>query len=89
MVKKTLLIKGLTLNPRLSTRRLYWHQMDTPTLIIHGTLDPFIPIEHGKKCADLIPDARTLWVDGMAHDLPNEYIDVIVEEMIRNFQRAE
>lgn len=63
--------------------------MDTPTLIIHGTLDPFIPIEHGKKCADLIPDARTLWVDGMAHDLPNEYIDVIVEEMIRNFQRAE
>jgi pimeloyl-ACP methyl ester carboxylesterase len=63
--------------------------MEMPTLIIHGKSDPFIPIEHGIKCADLIPNAHTLWIEGMGHDLPDAYIDVIVEEMIVNFQRAE
>lgn len=72
-----------------SSRYHKLHTMETPTLIIHGKSDPFIPIEHGIKCADLIPNAHTLWVEGMGHDLPDVYIDVIVEEMIVNFQRAE
>ena len=63
--------------------------MDTPTLIIHGQSDPFVPIEHGEKCADLIPNANTLWIEGMGHDLPDTFIDVIVEKIIMNFQRAE
>jgi pimeloyl-ACP methyl ester carboxylesterase len=63
--------------------------IDTPTLIIHGKLDPIIPIEHGIKCADLIPHADTLWIEGMGHDLPDKHIDVIVEKTVKNFQRAE
>jgi pimeloyl-ACP methyl ester carboxylesterase len=63
--------------------------IDTPTLIIHGKSDPLIPIEHGMKCADLIPHADTLWIDGLGHDLPDKYVDVIVEKMVMNFQRAE
>lgn len=63
--------------------------LDTPTLIIHGKSDPIIPIEHGMKCADVIPNADTLWVEGMGHDLPDECVDDMVEKMIMNFQRAE
>lgn len=63
--------------------------IDAPTLIIHGQSDPFIPIEHGQKCADLVPNADTLWVEGMGHDLPDVYVADIVEKMIMNFQRAE
>ena len=63
--------------------------LDMPTLIIHGKADPFIPIEHGLKSADLIPGTDTLWIEGMGHDLPDAYIDVVVEKIIMSFQRAE
>ena len=59
--------------------------LHTPTLIIHGQKDPLIPFEHGLKCADLIPDAATLWVDQMGHDLPDSTIDEIVDKTIAHF----
>ena len=62
--------------------------LDTPTLVIHGKADPFIPIEHGLKCAELIPNADTLWIEGMAHDLPDTYVDIVVEKIVTNIQRA-
>lgn len=61
--------------------------LDMPTLIIHGKSDPFIPIEHGKKCAALIPDADSLWLDNMGHDIPEILTDTIVGRMIANFKR--
>lgn len=63
--------------------------LETPTLIVHGRSDPFIPIEHGKKCADIIPNAATLYVDGMGHDLPDMYVDIVAEKIIANILRAE
>jgi pimeloyl-ACP methyl ester carboxylesterase len=63
--------------------------IDSPTLIIHGKSDPFIPIEHGIKCAGLIPNADTLWMEGMGHDLPNKYIDVIAEEILMHLIQVE
>lgn len=56
-----------------------------PTLIIHGTLDPFIPMEHGKKCAEVIPGAKSLWIEGLAHDLPKGLMDTMAVEVIRYF----
>ena len=63
--------------------------LDKPTLIVHGVSDPFIPIEHGIKSADIIPNADTLWVEGMGHDLPDAYIDIVAEKIITNLERAE
>jgi len=63
--------------------------IDMPVLIIHGQADPFIPIEHGIKSAELIPYVECLWVEGMAHDLPDAYIDVVIEKKIESIQRAE
>jgi pimeloyl-ACP methyl ester carboxylesterase len=60
-----------------------------PTLIIHGQSDPFIPIGHGLKCAELIPNADTLWVEGMGHDIPDVFVETVVEKMIINFQEAD
>jgi pimeloyl-ACP methyl ester carboxylesterase len=45
-------------------------RLDVPTLVIHGTLDPLIPPEAGRRVAELVPGAELLLVDGMAHDLP-------------------
>ena len=52
-----------------------------PTLIVHGRSDPFIPIDHGFKCARLIPGADSLWIDNMGHDLPEDLIDPLVAKL--------
>ncbi len=44
--------------------------LNVPTFVIHGTDDQFIPIEHGKKLADVIPNAKGLWLDGVGHVFP-------------------
>ena len=53
-------------------------QLSTPTLIIHGTTDPLIDFEHGKKCYEIIPDASNLWIERMGHDIPPKYTDQII-----------
>ena len=60
--------------------------LQNPTLIIHGQYDPLIPIEHGYKCADLIPNAETLWIDQMGHDIPDSTIDEIVGKIIGHIE---
>jgi pimeloyl-ACP methyl ester carboxylesterase len=42
----------------------------TPTLVIHGTVDPLVRPEAGRDTASSIPGARLLMVEGMGHALP-------------------
>jgi pimeloyl-ACP methyl ester carboxylesterase len=42
----------------------------TPTLVIHGTVDPLVRPEAGKDTANSIPGARLLMIEGMGHALP-------------------
>ena len=42
-----------------------------PTLVIHGTDDPVVPMEAGKDTAEAIPGARLMLIEGMGHDLPH------------------
>ncbi|MGR0219159.1 alpha/beta fold hydrolase [Agromyces sp. ZXT2-6] len=41
-----------------------------PTLVIHGTADAFLPIEHGHRLAAAIPSARGLWLGDAGHSFP-------------------
>jgi pimeloyl-ACP methyl ester carboxylesterase len=41
-----------------------------PTLVIHGSADPLIPLDAGRETAAVIPHAKFVIVDGMGHDLP-------------------
>jgi pimeloyl-ACP methyl ester carboxylesterase len=43
-----------------------------PTLVIHGSEDPLVPLEAGKDTNESIPGAELLVIDGMGHDLPRE-----------------
>jgi pimeloyl-ACP methyl ester carboxylesterase len=38
-----------------------------PTLVVHGTGDPLLPLPHGQAVAALIPGARLATVRGMGH----------------------
>ncbi len=42
-----------------------------PSLVIHGTDDPLIPVAAGRATARAIPQARLLEINGMGHDLPH------------------
>jgi pimeloyl-ACP methyl ester carboxylesterase len=62
--------------------------LEIPTLIVHGNSDPFIPIEHGKKCVAIIPHADSLWVENMGHDIPDNCIKLISKKVIATFNKA-
>jgi pimeloyl-ACP methyl ester carboxylesterase len=42
----------------------------SPTLVIHGSVDPLIPPGGGRATARAIPGSELLMIDGMGHDLP-------------------
>ncbi|MFX1456331.1 MAG: alpha/beta fold hydrolase [Promethearchaeota archaeon] len=43
-----------------------------PTLIIHGSEDPLLPVEGGKDTHDAIPGSELLIIEKMGHSLPTE-----------------
>jgi len=57
-------------------------KIDVPALVIHGTKDPLVLIEHGEKCAAVIPNCKTLFIEGMGHHLPNVFNEEITGAII-------
>jgi len=44
--------------------------LKTPTLVIHGTVDPLVRPEAGRETAATIPGARLMMIEGMGHATP-------------------
>jgi pimeloyl-ACP methyl ester carboxylesterase len=57
-------------------------ELDVPTLVIHGTEDPFMPYGHGLALAREIPGARLLALDDTGHELPRPVWDVVVAAIL-------
>jgi pimeloyl-ACP methyl ester carboxylesterase len=58
-----------------------------PATVIHGRLDPLLPLAHGEATARAIPGARLVVLDTMGHDVPEplwtEIIDAIALNTVR------
>jgi pimeloyl-ACP methyl ester carboxylesterase len=52
-------------------RRPALARVTAPTLVIHGTDDPLVPVEGGRDTAAAIPGAELLLIEGMGHDIPH------------------
>jgi pimeloyl-ACP methyl ester carboxylesterase len=52
-------------------RRHALASVKAPTLVIHGTDDPLVPVEGGKDTAKAIPGSQLMLIEGMGHDLPH------------------
>lgn len=61
--------------------------LNIPAVIIHGKSDPFIPIDHGKKCTSLIPNAKSIWLENMGHDIPEHLADTLAMKIVAQLNR--
>ncbi len=65
--------------------------IETPTLVMHGSADPWFPYSHAKKLAELIPAAKLVTIEGEGHAMPramyNPHVDRIIEHL-RNVEEA-
>ncbi len=69
-------------------RRKLLPSIHLPTLVIHGTDDPLLPIRAGRATAELIPGAQFLAVPGMGHDLPPDAFPLLAGAIATHARRS-
>ena len=67
----------------------YITNISAPTIVIHGTEDPFNLIEAGKDIAASIPNAEFRIIEGMGHSFPMEIIPQIINALVANSNKAD
>lgn len=64
-------------------------EISVPALIVHGSEDPFFPVEHGKALSQEIPNASLLVIKGMGHaNIPRSAYDVLIKNLKELIQKA-
>lgn len=53
-----------------------------PALVLHGTADPIIPAEHGRKLATVIPGAKGLWLEDVGHTFPFPDMALVMRHLL-------
>ncbi|TCO20494.1 pimeloyl-ACP methyl ester carboxylesterase [Kribbella steppae] len=57
--------------------------LSMPVLVIHGELDPLLPLEHGEAVRDAVPGASLVVLKGAGHGVPealwDEFVDAVVQ----------
>lgn len=60
-----------------------------PTLVIHGTADPILPIEHGEALAQEIAGAKLLRLEGTGHSVERADWEAIASAVLEHTGAAE
>ena len=63
-------------------------RIQAPTQVIHGVLDPLVPVENGRDLVQRIPGALGDFIEGMGHDLPQQLLGRISQGIAANVRRA-
>lgn len=63
-------------------------QLDVPTLVVHGDVDPLVTLSGGRATAAAIPGAELLVIEGMAHDVPPVHWETVVDAIAALTARA-
>jgi pimeloyl-ACP methyl ester carboxylesterase len=58
--------------------------VSAPTLVVHGTADPLVPIAAGRATAEAVPGAELLEIEGMGHDLPRQVWPRLVDAIAKH-----
>jgi ATP:ADP antiporter, AAA family len=60
-----------------------------PTLVIHGSDDPLVPVEAGNDMAANIPGAKLKIIAGMGHDLATGLIPILVDAIAEHCEQVD
>ena len=60
-------------------------ELGLPVLIVHGTADAIVPVEHGRRLAELLPDAELVELEGTGHVPTMTRPDDVVAAIRRRF----
>ncbi|MEQ9126456.1 MAG: alpha/beta hydrolase, partial [Alphaproteobacteria bacterium] len=63
-------------------------EIAAPTIVIHGSDDPLVPVGCGEDVKNSVPGADMVVIPGMAHDYPAGAIADIVAAVRSNANRA-
>lgn len=63
-------------------------RLSVPTLVLHGEDDPLVPPAHGRRTAEVIPEARFIGFPGWGHDLPPGMTPHLVKAIREHAQRS-
>ncbi|MEJ3651753.1 alpha/beta hydrolase [Actinomycetes bacterium KLBMP 9759] len=80
-------------NPFLISAGPAWRarlgEITAPTLVLHGTEDPFFTYDHGVALAKEIPGARLVALEATGHEMPPRHTwDVVVPALIEQTAQA-
>ena len=64
------------------SRKHKLNQISKPTLVIHGTEDAILGLDHGMALYENIPNAKKLIMEGVGHEIPEELADEITSTII-------
>ncbi|MDG6105080.1 alpha/beta fold hydrolase [Dactylosporangium aurantiacum] len=59
-------------------------ELRVPALVVHGDMDPLLPLPHGTAVRDAVPGARLVVLPGAGHDLPPQLWDRFTTELLRH-----
>jgi len=69
-------------------RRAELGRITVPSLAVHGSADPLVPLAAGQDTAAHIPGAEMMVIDGMGHDLPAAVFDRVAAAIAANARRS-
>ena len=64
------------------------NEINIPTLVIHGTEDSILPLDHGIALADGIKNSKTMIMEGVGHEIPEQLYSEIINAIEENIKRA-
>ncbi len=78
-IKSAIIIGGLSVDPILNEL----NKIDRPVLILWGSKDNTVPLEHGMKYHDLIASSTFVKIDGAGHCVQMEKPDIFFNNVKR------
>ena len=64
-------------------------RITSPTLVIHGDVDPLVPIACGQDTVRRIAGAQFVAIPGMGHDLTPQLTEILLPQMVPFLQAAQ
>ncbi len=61
-------------------------KLTVSTLVVHGTSDTLVLFEHAQKYAPMIPNAKTLFIEGLGHHFTKEHTPEILKAMFQHWE---